>query len=141
MYAQGASIGRCAITGNTCPGDGGGGVYSAGAIFDRCTISGNTAYAGGGVAAINTTFTNTIVWGNCASFQANEVDGVGTDSFICCCINAAGVNGAVNYVGSQVFTNPIFCAPASCTLAPTTQGTYTLGNTSRVFRGTARVAP
>jgi hypothetical protein len=135
LYAQGASIGRCAITGNTCPGEGGGGVYSAGATFDRCTISGNTALVGGGVSASNTTFTNTIIWGNCASFQGNEADGDGTDSFICCCINTAGVSGSVNYVGTQVFTNPIFCAPASCNLAPTIQGTYTLGNTSPCLPG------
>ena len=135
VYAQGASIGRCAITGNSTAGEGGGGIYCVSTAVDRCTIAGNSAYVGGGAASVTTLFSNTIIWGNCASFQANEVSADATVTFTCSCVNAAGVVGAVNYAGAQVFTNPIFCAPASCNLAPTVQGTYTLGNTSPCLPG------
>lgn len=80
--------------------------------------------------AVNTVFNNTIIWGNCASWQGNKIYGDATDTLSCCCVNPAGVAGAVNYSGAQVFGDPILCAPASCNLAPTTQGTYALGNTS-----------
>jgi hypothetical protein len=131
VSASGASVGRCAITGNVSPGDGGGGVYSVASSFQGCTISGNTALAGGGVQAITTLLNTTIVWGNCATMQGNDLYGDATVTLSCCCVNLAGVTGTVNYSGGQSFVNPIFCAPASCNAAPTTQGNYQLGNTSQ----------
>ncbi len=131
LMASGASIGRCAITGNVSPGDGGGGVYSVASSFQGCTISGNSGLVGGGAQAVTTLFNTTIIWGNCATMQANELYGDATVTLTCSCVNPSGVTGAVNYSGGQVFVNPIFCAPAPCASAPTTLGNYQLGNTSQ----------
>jgi predicted outer membrane repeat protein len=130
LMAGGATIGRCTITGNLSYAYLGGGVFCGDCTFDGCTISGNYAYYGGGANAVNTVFRNTIIWGNCGPVEGNEIRGDATDTLVCCCVNPTGVFGAVNYSGAQVFTDPIFCARVSCNSAPTTQGIYTLGNTS-----------
>lgn len=135
LFAIGSSIGKCTITGNTSPGDGGGGIYASGTSFQDCTISGNKGLAGGGVSATSTTFDRSIIWGNCAIVQADEIDASSTVTLICCCVNAAGVNGSVFYQGTQVFSNPMFCAPLSCNSAPTTGGNYTLTSASPCLPG------
>jgi hypothetical protein len=130
LAAFSATIGQCAITGNISVGYAGGGVSVGGCAFDGCTISGNSAYYGAGATAINTLFRNTIIWGNCGPVDGDEFLGDGTVTLFCCCLDPARVSGGVVYSGAQVFFDPIFCARASCNSAPTTQGIYTLGNTS-----------
>lgn len=135
VYAVNASIGRCLIAGNASPGDGGGGLMAYGSNVQATTISGNRAYAGGGVTGTNSAFDRVIVWGNCADLQGNEIDGDASLSFVCCCVNPAGVNGSLNYQGNQIFSNPQFCAPASCNSAPTTGGNYALTSASPCLPG------
>jgi hypothetical protein len=53
-------------------------------------------------------------------------------TFLCSAVDSAGFAGPGRFVysGPQVFTNPLFCAPASCYSAPTTAGDYHLASGS-----------
>lgn len=135
IYALGSSVGKCLITGNTSPGDGAGGITAYGSIIQETTISGNKGLAGGGVGAANTTIDRTIIRGNCATLFGDDLAGDATVTLTCCCVNAAGVSGAVVYSGTQILSNPQFCAPLSCTYAPTTGGNYTLTSLSPCLPG------
>lgn len=135
VYAQGSTIGKCTITGNTSPGDGGGGVFCYASNIQETTISGNNAMAGGGIEAFTTTLTTTILWGNCATLSGNEVYGDATVTLSCCCVNTAGVFGAVTYSGAQVYSSPLFCAAVNCNSAPSTGGDYSLSSASPCLPG------
>lgn len=96
-----------------------------------CTITGNRA---GGVFTDDTvTAERTVFWGNCGpDITVDSFAGArarGTASLTCCLVDTTNVAtpfGNIHYVADNVFTNPLFCYPADCNLAPTTAGEYTV---------------
>jgi hypothetical protein len=103
--------------------------------FISCTITGNETQRGGGafLHEAEVTFEQTIIYGNCADYddELRFLAG-GAARLICCATNPdeVGGEGTVEYVGEQVFEDPLFCAPAYCESAPTTSGDYTLQDIS-----------
>jgi predicted outer membrane repeat protein len=129
------SIEGCLIAGNRSPL--GGGVYvDLLAIVDitSTTIAGNLAdELGGGIYLSNPdvmSIEKTILWGNCAFFLGNQTYGTSANliPFICNAVDSVGIAQPelFDFIGDQVYTDPLFCDPASCASAPTTGGDYTL---------------
>jgi hypothetical protein len=134
------SLADCRITGNEAASHGGAiCVSSTGTVSaTRATISGNKAGTdGGGICAISggstVTLHRVIVWDNCAGGSGGEIHaGGGTINLTCCDVDASGVSGSgtFNYLGDNVFTDPVFCAPEDCANAPITGGDYTIASNS-----------
>jgi predicted outer membrane repeat protein len=128
------------ITGNH--GAHGGGVFTtfgADPLFVRCTIAGNHAsgrgggiYAGelGGVRLVQS-----VVWGNCADLDGDEIfvfqDVLRAE---CSIINTEGLatdaGGSFDFDEHTTSVDPLFCDPASCEAAPTSEGDYHVSETS-----------
>jgi len=138
-----ATLTRCVITGNYVPPGtlGGGGVaieLNATAAFINCTISRNLSESYGGGILLNSdaplfTLDRTILWGNCAGTGGDDLQqnlGSTTVRFTCCNVNPDRIQGAAQFVGDQVQTDPLFCVPAACPEAPTSGGNYTLAANS-----------
>jgi hypothetical protein len=137
----------CVISGNHAD-VGGGGASADGAAhlsIVGCTVSGNQADTdGGGVLALNggrATFDRSILWGNYAGGDGSEAwtaDGASTLEFGCSDVRSAHVGGG----GSEIFgpnvliSDPLFCAPAPGTMAPTTAGGYRVVASSPVLGAT-----
>ncbi len=133
----------CTITGNVAGGDGGGIVFGSGpADIIGCTVAGNRASGNGGGfwhgngGAETVTVTRTIVWGNCAGLNGDEirVDWPGQFNLTCCDVDSTGVSdpdGRVNYVADNIVMNPFFCDAQPCDSAATTFGDYQLAANSR----------
>jgi hypothetical protein len=119
------------------------GGYDALVTIVRSTIAGNLAMGpedgvvvavGGGLyvwGGSSFRVSNTVVWGNCATGDGDQVYLEGTlDSlkFRCSAIDSSGVAGpgAVIYMGEQVFTDPLLCDAKDCWSAPTTDGDFRL---------------
>ncbi len=111
--------------------------------FLRCTFAGNRALlAGGAFVADRTshvTLDHCILRDNCAGTVGDEafVAGGSTLTLICCAVDSTGIAGAgtINYVGENLFVDPLFCAPISCDAAPTTAGDYRLAQNSPCLLG------
>ena len=129
----------CIVTGNHSKTGGGIAIYAP-ATVRGCVVSGNSAERGGGIECIvfsRSTLERNIVWGNCASSVAPEVfvDIGAPVSFTCCVLDSAGLRGPgrnteVTWVRDNTFTDPLFCAPRSCSEAPTEAGDYALAAAS-----------
>jgi hypothetical protein len=133
----------CVITGNTAA-HGGGIAFSWDQIMPnygqliRSTVSGNRATTGGGLALqydYQLRVEASVIWGNCADDSGDEIHTQNDSTsvtFLCSAVDSAGFAGPGRFVysGPQVFTNPLFCAPASCYSAPTTAGDYHLASGS-----------
>jgi hypothetical protein len=72
----------------------------------------------------------TILWGNCSPAGADEAFlSLGSSmTTICCALDptAIGGDGEIFYDGEQVFSDPLFCDPLDCALAPSELGDFTL---------------
>jgi hypothetical protein len=143
------SIVGCLIAGNEAFL--GGAVYVAGsASIDMvgCTVTGNEVGSrGGGVACASDAFlglTKAILSGNCG-WMNDEVwlsSSGSVAEFTCCAVDSSGFHepsqeGEFIFVGEQVWTDPLFCGPASCFAAPTPEGDYTLDAGSPCLPGTS----
>ncbi len=136
---QSSTIRDCVITGNRAP-RGGGVAFSWDSIVPNsgqmigCTVSGNRAEFGGGVSVTYQYLLDirqSIITGNCADSLGADVYTRGdstTVTFHCCAFDSSGIGGPGHFVydGPQVFTDPLFCSPASCFATPTTAGDYHL---------------
>ncbi len=76
-----------------------------------------------------------IIQGNCADSLGAEICAdhpLVTVTLKCCATDTTGVDGSGTIVfdGPQIFTDPLFCSPASCYSAPTTTGDYHLASGS-----------
>jgi hypothetical protein len=140
-----SNVTGCRITGNRAIHGGGAAFFigADGVTFERCTIAGNTASLGGGLfvnESAQPTIRYSIVSGNCAdslgAMVYTQYPG-STADFVCSAVDSSGVAGlgSVTYTGPQVFTNPVFCGPASCENAPTTDGDYRLAANSPCLPG------
>jgi hypothetical protein len=106
--------------------------------FINCTISGNRSARGGGLNIYNpttVTLENCILWGNCATGSGDEAFLELTSTVLaltCCDIDSSGISGpgVVQYLSGNLFTNPLFCEPESCSAAPTIAGDYRLAENS-----------
>jgi len=95
-------------------------------LLEGCTFAGNSAHddtppdpKGGGVWCYSgsATLVRCIVWGNCGG----DVLAQDTSSSIvltCCAVDPAGIGGAgdIEFVGENVFEDPLFCDPQPCGL-------------------------
>jgi hypothetical protein len=94
-------------------------------LLEGCTFAGNLACddtpgpKGGGVWCYEAaaTLVRCIVWGNCGG----DVTAQDTSSSIvltCCAVDPAGIGGAgdIEFVGENVFEDPLFCDPQPCGL-------------------------
>lgn len=135
----------CALVGNHALDISGGVKCTSGSspTFVRCTIVGNrSGTAGGGLflgTGTHASLDHCILRGNCAGTVGDEafVAGGGTLTLICCDVDSTGFAGAgtIEYVGENLFVDPLFCAPASCDAAPTTAGDYRLAQNSPCLLG------
>lgn len=136
---------ECVIAGNRAMLNWGGVLCSGvGApTFVRCSIVGNSAGGEGGglvvTAGTHVTLDHCVLWGNCAGASGDEavVQSGGILTLICCDVDSTGFagSGTINYVGENLFVDPLFCAPASCDAAPTTAGDYRLAQNSPCLLG------
>jgi predicted outer membrane repeat protein len=122
----------------------GGGVFSsfAEALFVRCTISGNRAGSrGGGIfndELGDVHLVQSVVWGNCADGAGDEIY-VWTDMgdvliAECSVIDMTGLassaGGGFDFDEHTISVDPLFCDPASCEAAPTSEGDYHVSQNS-----------
>jgi len=131
MYAGSVVVSECILTGNKADTFGGAvsSRYASSPQLVACTLAGNTASTGGGAYVYQAALSaeRTILHGNCASEGAQLFTISGTAvSFVCSAVDSTGVDGTgpVSYTGSQVFDDPLLCAPAPCASAPTDGGDY-----------------
>lgn len=120
-------IERCLFHDNRAGG--GGAIASPQALFVReSTFSANESETlGGAFIGATATFERTIVWGNCAVGEGDEMFG-GNITFICSATDSSGLaGGSFIFEGDQVFEDPIFCGPAPC---GSPGGDYTLSAAS-----------
>jgi hypothetical protein len=128
------------IVGNLTELTAGGGVLvDAGSTAEivGSTIAGNrSAYYGGGIHSgfvCNVTITRSIVYGNCADLDWDDVStDTGSVTMVDCSIvrfAEVGGFGDVAYVDS-VQDDPEFCGPGSCLDAPAVGGDYTVSDAS-----------
>jgi hypothetical protein len=129
-----ATLRRCAITGNAAASQGGGlHAFGSRPALVSCTLAGNAAAEGGAVGLWRAaaTFDSSILWGHCAAGGVTLLaDSSSTARFSCCDVDtAAGWRsgpGAVTWPGENLALDPLFCAPAPCSAAPSAAGSYGL---------------
>jgi Right handed beta helix region/FlgD Ig-like domain len=136
MNASFITVTQTLIAGNRCTTLDGGGIYvaSSNPVFTNVTIAGNRGGGAGGAAHLystHATFDRCVLWGNCAdgSWDAVAMSGSGsTASFLCSDAAPADVGGtgALSFDANCMDTNPLFCGPEDCTIAPTPWGNYTI---------------
>lgn len=143
------TVSGCLITGNQIGGTfsrGGAGLRlddTAVASFTGCTFSGNYAADVGGAVLLasgsdaSLTLTRCILWGNCAGNGGGEIyqdSPNGSVLIFCSDIDRAGVTATtITYDADTTSDDPLFCGPADCGSAPTSDGDYTLALNSPVL--------
>ncbi len=140
-----ATLIDCVFTGNSSLTGGGGDFGPGEATVIGCLFAGNRADGrGGGINArlfTRTQLERTVVWGNCGSQGADmfvdpAIAGFDTTDFVrfeCSLVDTTAIDdagGVVEYVADNVFTDPSFCAAASCNEAPTHAGDYAVNDGS-----------
>lgn len=99
--------------------------------LQQCTITGNScAQKAGGLyvaAGTSTRMEHCVLWGNCKSgTEYNYRSDGGTIWFHTCVLNTSGSSGPIVLEYGNIFTDPQFCAPVSCSEAPTAGGVYSV---------------
>lgn len=93
-------------------------------LLEGSTVVGNKR---GVVVNSGATIVRSVLWGNCDFEVATNWDFIGSVSFTCSVVDSFNMEGPlINYIADNVFTNPLFCDPVDCTLAPTNAGEYTV---------------
>ncbi len=130
-------ISRCVVSGNMAYWQGGGLSARGPVRIEHSTLAGNFSAGidgGGGVAVRQAHVENTIVWNNCThDGVANQISVSDAVTLECSAVDPNGVAGpgTVTYMGDNVFTDPLFCAPAQCSdQGGTTEGDYSIGESS-----------
>ncbi len=126
----------CLIAGNVAVR--GGGIYRFGGedhvTIVGTTISANLAQVGGGIwQQAGSEIERVVLWDNCATVEADEMYlEYGYAQYECCDVDSFGVLLAdpeyaeIVYHPDCIFEDPIFCDPASCWDAATSDGDYSL---------------
>ncbi len=142
LLAGGAVARNCVVTGNRAGRGGGIFCQSTTTTIDGCTVVANSAADGdgGGVFAFDgaSIIRNTILWDNCAAAVGDDINAGpgGSISYGCCIVDPSGVaanGGVLHDLGNNLAADPLLCAPASCTEAPTSAGTFSVGRMSPAF--------
>ena len=137
-------IEACVFTGNRSRT--GGGMFTEIGSFREpalhvvdCTFASNFAQgSGGGIfcsVASKSQFERVTVWGNCTNGTGPEIaiEFSGNATFACSIIDTSGVHseGVLSYEGTNLLgIDPGFCAPDTCTSAPSQAGDYGVGDES-----------
>lgn len=132
VIASGAEVVNCVITGN---GPSGLAVHGTDIRVENCTISGNDDWGLSCGTATSVTVERTIIWGNCDSGIPRTIrlqDSTTTMSAYCVLVDTAGFGGGgtISYIGPSYYSDPMFCNPTSCALAPSEGGFYLLESAS-----------
>jgi hypothetical protein len=138
------TLAACTFTGNRARE--GGGAHFGGAVTQvtSCLFAGNTGEnRGGGVDAIfGTTLTleRSVVWNNCSANGADlfadpaiALQDGGALQITCSAVDTTGVSdtgSVIEWSGENVFSDPGFCDPAACAIAPTDDGIYDVAESS-----------
>lgn len=138
----------CTVTGNLAGLGGGVAVVDIGPAdpvlqLTETTLAGNRADHGGGLHLADGATVDAdrvLIWENCGDISGAQASlaAAGANLLLTCsAIDTSGIDGpgAVTYSGSQVFADPLLCAPASCSSAPTTAGDYRLAGASPCLPG------
>jgi len=127
-------VADCVIAGNYA--DGRGGALSCGGngtvSVTSSTLAGNHGrlFGGGlyGELGAVVVFDQSVVFENCAIVGADVfLSGAAVADFRCSAMDTTkheSGGGVVVYGPDNVFSDPLFCGPESCEMAPTTAGTY-----------------
>ena len=145
MAAGTAGLDNCLISGNLASQGGAVGVWASGATLTSCTVTGNSAATtGGGLLADLGAVVNaeqTILWGNCAA-DGREVHTADTGSLVeFTCSDADSSSGAMTgaippvWTGTNFSADPLFCDGVSCGAAPSSFGNFELGSASPCLAG------
>jgi hypothetical protein len=101
--------------------------------ISRCSFSANSAERGGGAYCLESfpAFERTILWGNCAGSGGSDLtveDQESSVSFTCCDVDTSGIESSIGILwnGINISTDPLFCMPEDCGIAPTAAGCYAL---------------
>jgi hypothetical protein len=105
----------CVIVNNLANRGGGIALTNTYTQIRNTTISGNLAGHGGGIQAYSRADLQTsVLWGNSAFSEGDEMETSGHGADLrCCAINSSGVSGPADYDAFCVFTDPMFCGPPS----------------------------
>lgn len=132
-------IDNCLITGNEGFFGGGLCLRSGFTEIRSTTFSGNRGGGGAIFASGGSTVhaDRSILWGDCFIIEgdSNEVyleDAQSTLSMSCCAVDSSSLTGEglFEFLDESVFTDPRFCEPLDCQVAPSVGGDYSLFNDS-----------
>ncbi|MBU1700704.1 MAG: right-handed parallel beta-helix repeat-containing protein, partial [Candidatus Eisenbacteria bacterium] len=124
----------CLINGCFAAGMGGGifcGV-DASALISNCTISGNAAINGGGLITGGgfIQLENSVVWGNFGGMVISN----GSATISCSVVDTAEIVewgiSEIEYIGANVFSDPLFCYWIDGGYDPTSEGDYRVESSS-----------
>ncbi len=128
---------NCAIFGNATTASGGGIRVTSGSrlTLENSVIAGNRAGRGGGIDCSGLLdLHNTILWGNCATIEGDDAyfAAGAAATFECSVLDPSRFAGpgSADWSATNVLQDPLFCAPSACTLAPTSEGLYTVYESS-----------
>ena len=124
-----ATLIKVNVTGNRAMDNGGGVHIKNQADVVGTTISGNTSLnEGGGIwTREDVLIQKSIVWGNCGSLGGDIfADGSSVATIQCSIVDLNQVSGDYSWDIASVSTDPQFCAPESCSTAPSIAGAYDL---------------
>jgi hypothetical protein len=127
----------CEFTGNDAGSTGGGVQLESSVTLVRCVVAGNRADRGGGMDAkfpADVSVQLTVISGNCADSKLGSDIYIGNDaavSFGCCAVDTTRVDvvGSWEFVDGVV-EDPLLCGAPACVDAPTTLGSFELGEQS-----------
>ncbi|MCL2131560.1 MAG: hypothetical protein FWH36_03760, partial [Lentimicrobiaceae bacterium] len=121
------------IIGNHANGAGGGMYNTSGtsSVLTNVTISGNYGIMGGGMcnmSVLSYSVRNSIIWGNTATSGNNVSNFTGAPTYSYSIVegSSGGWGSFGTDGGNNLDANPLFVAPVSASLAPTTAGDYRL---------------
>jgi predicted outer membrane repeat protein len=135
IYTWGAYMEGCVVAGNRAERGGGITIVNlAGASIQSSTITGNFAdIVGGGIHLTEpymVSIERSIIRGNCAVSMGSDMYGWAFQPIpvVCSAVDTLGIAhpDAFEFIGEQVYSDPLFCDPESCEDAPTVGGDYSL---------------
>ena len=117
-------VSDCVITGNSGLGTGGIEVTSSSIIRLHHQQQLLREGGAGGLSGTDTQVIQTILWGNTSTHNPQGHEVVGANLTLTCCdLDPSGVSGSITYLGPQVYSDPLFCAPEPCRRATSREGT------------------
>jgi len=136
-----ATFTNCLISENRAL-DGGGGIFMEGSpgTFVGCTITRNHGVPSAlGCLADTLMLEKCIIWDNCGGSEVLVSGPEGVVFFACSDLDSSRISfhlgGTVEYIGENIFTDPLFCDPDTCSAGPSLEGDYRLHSDSPCLPG------